>query len=77
MRAVRHRVEYAIAQLRSFLEGTLEVSFAPFADVDARYARIAGVTRRFGYARLSKPDKGVVLRYLAHTSGYPHRIAAG
>ena len=59
-----------IAQLRSFLQGTLEVSFAPFANDDARYAHIASVTRRFGYARLSKPDKGVVLRYLAHTSGY-------
>jgi hypothetical protein len=26
-----------IAQLRAFLEGTLPVSFAPFADDDARY----------------------------------------
>lgn len=59
-----------IAQLRAFLEGTLSVSFAPFADDDARYAHIASVARRFGYARLSKPDKGVVLRYLARTSGY-------
>lgn len=53
-----------IAQLRAFLEGTLPVSFAPFADDDARYAHIASVVRRFGYAGLYKPDKGVVLRYL-------------
>ncbi len=59
-----------IAQLRAFLEGTLEVSFTPFADDVARYAHIANVVRRFGYGRLSKPDKGVVLRYLALTSGY-------
>ncbi|TSE22087.1 Integrase core domain protein [Tepidimonas sediminis] len=59
-----------IAQLRAFLEGTLSVSFAPLADDDARYAHIACVVRRFNYARLSKPDKGVVRRYLARTSGY-------
>jgi len=59
-----------IAQLHAFLEGTLEVSFAPFADDAARYAHIASVVRRFGYAKLSRPDKGVVLRYLARTSGY-------
>jgi hypothetical protein len=59
-----------IAQLRAFLEGTPSVAFAPLADDDARYAHIASVVRRFGYARLGKSDKGVVLRYLAHTSGY-------
>lgn len=59
-----------IAQLRAFLEGALNVCFTPFADDQARYAHIAGVVRRFGYDRLSKPDKGVVLRYLALTSGY-------
>lgn len=59
-----------IAQLRAFLNGTQSVSFAPFADDDTRYARIASVVRRFGYVRLSKPDKGVVRRYLPRTSGY-------
>ena len=28
------------------------------------------MVRRFGYTRMSKPDKGIVLRYLARTSGH-------
>ncbi|MFD2109305.1 integrase [Ottowia pentelensis] len=60
----------SIAQLQAFLEGTLEVSFSAFADDQERYAHIASVVRRLGYTRLSRPDKGIVLRYLARTSGY-------
>lgn len=37
---------------------------------DARYAYIVSVAQRFGYARLNRPDKGVVLRYLLATCGY-------
>ena len=59
-----------VAQLRAFLKGTLEVEFcAPNSD-SQRYQFISAVLTRFGYARLTRPDKGVVLRYLERTSGY-------
>lgn len=59
-----------ISQLSAFLEGTLEVQFSVPETHDKRYAHIASVAQRFGYARLKRPDKGVVLRYLQRTSGY-------
>lgn len=59
-----------ISQLSAFLAGTLEVQFnIPDSD-DRRYAHIVSVAQRFRYARLNRPDKGVVLRYLQRTSGY-------
>ena len=59
-----------LEQVRQFLAGTLEVRFAPVGDDDSRYAHIVEVLRRFGYARLRRADKGLVLRYLGVTSGY-------
>lgn len=56
-----------LVQIRAFLDGTSDVRIAPGAG--DRYAFIAGVLRRFGYARLRKPDKGLILRYLARTTG--------
>jgi hypothetical protein len=58
-----------LEQLRRFLAGTTEVAFKPTPD-DERYIHIAGVLRRFQYAGLTRPDKGVVLRYLERTTGY-------
>lgn len=59
-----------ISQLQAFLGGTLEVRFCVPDNDDARYAYIVSVAQRFGYARLNRPDKGVVLRYLLATCGY-------
>lgn len=59
-----------ISQLSAFLEGTLEIKFSVPDTDDKRYAHIAAVAQRFGYARLKRVDKGVVLRYLQRTSGY-------
>ena len=59
-----------ISQLSAFLAGTLEVHFTVPDTDDKRYAHIAAVAQRFAYARLNRPDKGVVLRYLQRTSGY-------
>ena len=59
-----------ISQLQSFLAGTSEVRFRVPDTDEARYAHIASVAQRFGYARLKRPDKGVVLRYLIATCGY-------
>lgn len=57
-------------QVRQFLDGTRDVHFAIARDDQSRYAHISDVVRRFGYRRLGRPDKGLVLRYLQRTSGY-------
>jgi len=59
-----------VAQLRAFLEGTLEVQFCPPDNDTQRYAFIAALLKRLRYAQLRRSDKGVVLRYLEHTTGY-------
>ena len=59
-----------VAHLRAFLEGTLEVQFQPISNDVERYGFIAAVLKRFAYRRLGRADKGVVMRYLARTTGY-------
>jgi len=59
-----------VAQLRAFLEGTDEVQFEPLGEDSKRYAFIAEVVRRLRYRHLKRTDKGVVMRYLQHTTGY-------
>lgn len=59
-----------VAQLRAFLDGTAEVRFEPSGEDTERYAFIAKVVKRFGYARLPRREKGVVMRYLERVSGY-------
>lgn len=67
-----------LLQLRQFVEGTTEVEFRRFGKDEDRYRHIEGVLRRFGYARLKRTDKGLVVRYLMRTSGYsrPQLVAA-
>ena len=59
-----------VAQLRAFLDGTLEVELCPLREDAQRYAFISALLRRFAYTGLGRVDKGVVLRYLQRTSGY-------
>ena len=59
-----------VAQLRAFLEGTLEVQFYPLNNDAQRYAFIGALLKRLRYAQLRRIDKGVVLRYLERTTGY-------
>ncbi len=59
-----------VAQLRAFLEGTSAVQFRPCSGDAERYALIVAVLKRLGYRRLGRADKGVVLRYLRHTTEY-------
>lgn len=60
-----------LEQVRAFLGGTTEVGFgATGAGEDERYRHISGVLARFGYKRLKKPEKGLILRYLQRTTGY-------
>lgn len=57
-----------LAELQAFLDGTVAVDFALAAV--ARYDFIARTVRRFGYGRLKRADKAVVLRFLERVSGY-------
>ena len=59
-----------VAQLCAFLDGTLEVQFCALSNDVQRYDFISAVLGRFGYARLRRTYKGVVLRYLQRTTGY-------
>ena len=59
-----------VQQVREFLQGTRDVEFLPHGDDEARYAHVAEVVRRLGYARLHRGDRGQVLRYLGVTTGY-------
>ena len=59
-----------LGQVKAFLDGSGGVEFGPVGDDQARYAHIGAVLRRFDYGRLRRPDKGLVRRYLAHTTGY-------
>jgi len=63
-----------ITQLQEFLDATPEVKFTLAAGVgDAeRYEHISRVLKRFDYPRRKKAERGVVLAYLRHTSGYSH-----
>ena len=57
-----------LTQLRLFLEGTATVDLQVTAA--ERYAFIGRTLQRFGYRRLPRADKGVVLRFLERVSGY-------
>jgi transposase InsO family protein len=59
---------HTLAELQAFLDGTVAVDFAVVAA--ARYDFIARTVRRFGYGRLKRADKAVVLRFLERVSGY-------
>jgi len=57
-----------LAQLQAFLNGTVAVDFSVAAE--ARYDFIARTVCRFGYRRLRRAEKAVVLRFLERVSGY-------
>ena len=59
---------HTLDQLRAFLEGTMAVDFSVAAN--ERYDFITRTLCRFGYARLRRAEKGVVLRFLGRVSGY-------
>jgi transposase InsO family protein len=57
-----------LAQLQAFVDGTAAVELAVAGE--ERYEFIARMVRRFGYRRLKRADKAVVLRFLERVSGY-------
>lgn len=60
----------SIERLEQFLEGTAGVAPRVTGGEAERQAHVRRVLKRLGYQALSRRDKGVVVRYLQHTSGY-------
>ena len=58
-----------LAQVRAFLEGTQTVEFSLHSKTE-RYDFVRRNLIRFAYHRLSKPDKGLLLSFMSHVSGY-------
>ena len=59
-----------LEDIQGFLASTIAVEFSAYGKGDKRYGHIAAVLTRFGYKRLKKRDKGLILRYLERTTGY-------
>lgn len=59
-----------IEQIEQFLGGSAQIDFSAHGGDLERYAHIGDVLKRFGYHQRNKHDRGVLLRYLQHTSGY-------
>lgn len=57
-----------LEQVRAFMAGAEPVSFT-LADRDSAYAWMADTLKRFGYARASRADRGLLRRYLAKATG--------
>ena len=58
-----------LPQVRAFLDGTRAVEFSMHTKSE-RYDFVRRTLIRLAYHTLSKPDKGVVLSFLVHVSGY-------
>ena len=58
-----------IAHLEEFLAGTQPVAFSVLSSKDECYQWIQTTLLRFEYRTLSKPQKGLVIRYLQKMSG--------
>ena len=59
-----------IEQIEQFLSGSAQIEFSKYGDDAQRYEHISRVLKRFDYARRKKRERGILLRYLRHTSGY-------
>jgi transposase InsO family protein len=59
-----------IEQVEEFLSGSAAVEFTAAGDDSDRYGHISRVLKRFDYPRCSKRERGILHRYLQHTSGY-------
>lgn len=60
----------AVEQIERFLNGSAPIEFSAAGDDSERYAHISRVLKRFDYPGRNKRERGVLRRYLQHTSGY-------
>jgi hypothetical protein len=59
-----------IEQVEQFLEASAVIEFSATGDDSERYEHISRVLKRFDFPRRNKRERGVLLSYLRHTSGY-------
>ncbi|MDP1957492.1 MAG: hypothetical protein Q8J75_04870, partial [Rhodocyclaceae bacterium] len=59
-----------IEQIEQFLSASAPIEFTASGDDSERYAHISRVLKRFDYPGCPKRERGVLLDYLRHTSGY-------
>ena len=59
-----------IRQIEQFLSASATIEFSASGDDSERYAHISRVLKRFDYPRRTKRERGLLRRYLQHTSGY-------
>ncbi len=59
-----------LEQVRQVVAGTQALQFRRAESDEGRYAWIASVLGRFGYGRLKRCERGVILVYLQRLSGY-------
>ena len=59
-----------IAQIEHFLSASAAIEFSATGDDGSRHEHISRVLKRFNYPACSKRARGVLRRYLQHTSGY-------
>jgi len=59
-----------IEQIEAFLSGSASVEFSVSGDDSERYEHISRVLKRFDYPQRNKHERGILHRYLCHTSGY-------
>lgn len=59
-----------IEQVEQFLSASGSIEFSAAGDDGERYEHISRVLKRFDYPGRNKRERGVLLRYLQHTSGY-------
>jgi len=57
-------------QMELFLSGSQAIAFAVASNKDERYEFVESVLKRFGYVRLKRRDKGIVIQFLMKVSGY-------
>ena len=66
-----------LEQVRQVVAGTQALEFRRAENDAERYAWIGSVLRRFGYGRLGRADRGVMLVYLQRLSGYSRAQVLG
>lgn len=59
-----------VAQLALFLNGSQAIAFAVASSKDERYRFVASILKRFGYTRLTRGEKGIIIQFLMKMSGY-------
>jgi transposase InsO family protein len=59
-----------IEQIEGFLAASALIEFSASGDDIDRYGHISRVLKRLDYPQRGKRERGVLLRYLQHTSGY-------